>query len=93
MMDIKLNPNWKISHNEVLDIDPVLFNLLESIQQQGSLKKATEQTGVSYRFTWGLFGKWDKLLGQPLIILERARGETLSVLGEKPLNANKQLLA
>ena len=92
-MDIKLNLNWTISHDEVLDIDPVLFNLLESIQQQGSLKKATEQTGVSYRFAWGLFGKWDKLLGQPLIILERGRGATLSVLGEKLLNANNQLLA
>lgn len=38
-MDIKLNLNWTISPDEVLDIDPVLFNLLELIQQQDSLKK------------------------------------------------------
>lgn len=92
-MDIKINFEWQVNNGEDLTIDPILFQLLAEIQQQGSLKQATAKTNVSYRFAWGLLTKWEVFLNQPLVILERGRGASLSPIGVKLLNANLQLQA
>jgi len=92
-MNIELTLNWQITRSEQQNIDPVLFPLLTAIQHLGSLRRATDEVKVSYRFAWGLLAKWEQLLGQPLVILQRGRGANLSPTGEKLLNANSQLLA
>ena len=92
-MNINLSFNWQITQTEQHDINPLLFPLLAAVSQLGSLRHATEKLKVSYRFAWGLLAKWEELLGQPLVILERGRGASLSPAGEKLLNANIQLLA
>lgn len=92
-MNIELTLNWQINQSEQQNIDPVLFPLLTAIYHLGSLRRATDEINVSYRFAWGLLAKWEQLLGMPLVILERGRGATLSPTGEKLLNANVQLLA
>jgi putative molybdopterin biosynthesis protein len=71
----------------------VLFSLLTAINHLSSLRRATDEVKVSYRFAWGLLAKWEQLLGQPLVILQRGRGANLSPTGEKLLHANVQLLA
>lgn len=92
-MNIQLSLNWQITQSEQQNIDPVLFPLLTAIHDLGSLRRATDEVKVSYRFAWGLLAKWEHLLGQPLVILERGRGAYLSPTGQKLLNANVQLLA
>ena len=93
-MEIKFSFLWHIDHDHQSQaVDPILFRLLAIIQKEGSLKEATLQTKVSYRFAWGLLNKWEALLGKPLVILERGRGARLSAIGEKLLNANQNLLA
>ncbi|WP_438970313.1 substrate-binding domain-containing protein [Methylophaga sp.] len=93
-MDIKINFHWQLSQQgDTHNIDAVLFQLLEAVQREGSLKKATDKTLVSYRFAWGLLNKWESLLGQPLVILERGRGAKLSSIGEKLMHSNRQLSA
>jgi len=90
IMEIKLNFNWQIAQH---DIDPVLFQLLNEIQRQGSLQQATKQAGVSYRFAWGLLNKWQETIGQPLVILERGRGASLSAVGECLLSSHQKIAA
>jgi len=92
-MDIKLSLNWQINDDQQHNVDPIMFQLLETIQKDGSLKSAVSKANVSYRFAWGLLVKWEKQLGQPLVILERGRGASLSPSGEKLLNAHRQLTA
>lgn len=92
-MDIKITLNWQITTEQRLDIDPVLFQLLESIQNKGSLSQAVTDTSVSYRFAWGLLSKWEQHLGKPLVLMERGRGASLTTLGETLLNAQRQLTA
>jgi len=89
-MEIKLNFRWQVDKQ---GIDPVLFRLLESIQQEGSLQQATKIHNVSYRFAWGLLNQWQAILGQPLVILERGRGAKLSAIGHKLLSTEQTLLA
>ncbi len=93
-MEIKIDFHWQLTqHGKPHHIDDILFQMLEAIQQEGSLKQATEKLGVSYRFAWGLLNKWEALLGQPLVILERGRGARLAVVGEKLMHANRHLSA
>jgi putative molybdopterin biosynthesis protein len=44
---------------------------------------------MSYRHVWGLTGKWEKLLGRPLVVLQQGRGATLTEFGEKLLWAQR----
>jgi molybdate transport repressor ModE-like protein len=93
-MDININFHWQMRlDGENHDLDMILFQLLEAVQSQGSLKKATDMLGVSYRFAWGLVNKWEDLLGHPLVILERGRGAHLAPAGEKLMHANRHLSA
>jgi molybdate transport repressor ModE-like protein len=93
-MDIKIKFHWQLNqYGDQHDIEAVLFKLLEAVQTEGSLKKATNRVGVSYRFAWGLLNKWEKVLGKPLVALERGRGANLSESGEKLMHANRQLSA
>jgi molybdate transport repressor ModE-like protein len=80
-----------MNHQGQHQLDPVLFSLLQAIDELGSLKLATDNVGVSYRFAWGLLNKWQDVLGQPLVKLERGRGANLSQVGQLVLNAKHQL--
>lgn len=93
-MDVKINFRWQLNHQgDNHNIDTILFQMLEAVQLEGSLKKATDKLGVSYRFAWGLVNKWEALLGQPLVILERGRGARLAPAGEKLMHGNRHLSA
>ncbi len=93
-MDIDLQLGWQLTLNDKRHtVEPVLFQLLTAIKQAGSLKKATEDCKVSYRYAWGLLNKWQTVLGQALVILEPGRGAHLSSLGDKLIHADLQLNA
>jgi molybdate transport repressor ModE-like protein len=93
-MDVKINFHWQLSqHGDSYNVDPILFQMLEAVQTEGSLQKATDKLGVSYRFAWGLMNKWQDLLGHPLVILERGRGARLAPAGEKLMHGNRHLAA
>lgn len=93
-MDIKLKFSWQLDDRDThTQIEPVLFDLLEAIQTEGSLKKATDKVTVSYRYAWGMLNKWQEMFGQPLVQMSRGQGTLLSPVGEKLMNANRQLQA
>ncbi len=46
---------------------PGVYNLLKTIQKTGTLKEASQQLGMSYRYAWGLIKKAEGKLGEPLI--------------------------
>ncbi|HEY2684727.1 MAG TPA: substrate-binding domain-containing protein [Steroidobacteraceae bacterium] len=45
-----------------------LFELLTAVLEGGSIRRAAEGLGKSYRYVWGALRKWEKTLGQPLVI-------------------------
>jgi molybdate transport system regulatory protein len=63
-----------------LDTDDGLFFgtgralLLERIEKHGSLKKAAEELGMSYRAAWGKIKQSEKILGFELITRNSRRG-------------------
>lgn len=92
MMKFDFEIRWKTLADESEELNPRLLTLLKEIRDRGSLKQATDATGVSYRFAWELFRTWNLRFGMPLALFERGRGAKLSELGEKLLWA-EQLLA
>jgi len=46
---------------------PGVYNLLKVIERTGTLKEASQQLGMSYRYAWGLIKKAEEKLGEPLI--------------------------
>ncbi len=46
---------------------PGVYNLLTAIERTGTLKEASQQLGMSYRYAWGLIKKAEEKLGEPLI--------------------------
>ena len=71
--------------------DRLLLQLLEAIRVSGSIAGAAKAANVSYRHAWGTLGHWEKLLGGPVVTLQRGRGATLSPLGEQLLDAESRI--
>ena len=93
MFRVKVNCSWFLDREVPQELDGPLFPLLQAIRESGSLGKAAKQVGTSYRYAWGLVGKWQALLGQPLVLKERGRGARLAPLGETLLWAERRLRA
>jgi putative molybdopterin biosynthesis protein len=45
-----------------------LFELLAAVLENGSIRHAAKSMGTSYRYAWDALRKWEKALGEPLII-------------------------
>ena len=49
-------------------LDNPLFELLAAVLESGSIRHAAQSMGTSYRYVWDALRKWEKALGEPLII-------------------------
>jgi molybdate transport repressor ModE-like protein len=84
-MDLQLSARWLAANEE---LDPRILPLLRAVARTGSLNQAVSSLKLSYRLAWGLLGKTERLLDQPLVVLERGRGARLSPLGERLVAAD-----
>lgn len=66
--------------------------LLSKIQQYGSLRKAAEEMGMSYRAAWGKIKKSEEILGEKLIdhIGSKREGYRLTDMGKMLMEAYSQ---
>jgi molybdate transport repressor ModE-like protein len=93
-MHISFGLSWFYGDKDQQAIEEALLRLLEAIRKQGSLKRAAEETRLSYRHAWGLLKKWETEFNSPLVVLQRGRnhGASLTPLGEKLLSAHLTLV-
>lgn len=80
-MHIKAGLEWQINDER---LEPALLALLDAIVEYGSLQQASEACGLSYRHSWGLLKKLEKLFNSPLVQQQRGRtgGTLLTQLGQ-----------
>lgn len=83
-MTLRLIPRWQAGD---ADLDPRLVPLLRMVAKEGSLNRAVSRLRMSYRHAWGLLGKMESVVGQPLVTMERGRGARLTLVAEKLLEA------
>ena len=93
-MHISFGLSWFYGDKDRQAIEEALLRLLQAIRDQGSLKRAAEETRLSYRHAWGLLKKWETEFNSPLVTMQRGRnhGASLTALGEKLLNAHLTLV-
>ncbi|MEY3380570.1 MAG: hypothetical protein RL468_1168 [Pseudomonadota bacterium] len=70
-----------------------LLDLLNAVQDSGSISGAARQLGLSYRHVWGELKRWQEKLGQELIVWEKGQAALLSEFGSKLLWAERQAQA
>ena len=70
-----------------------LMDLLQAVQEEGSIAAAARRLGHSYRHTWGELRRWEAELGRGLVVWERGQAACLTAFGEKLLWAERQAQA
>jgi putative molybdopterin biosynthesis protein len=70
-----------------------LMQLLQAVQQQGSMLAAAKAMGLSYRHVWGELKRWEKELGQPLLVWERGQAAQLTQFAQRLIYAEAQAQA
>ena len=93
MFEVSFNYSWLPGQPVNKSGEAQLFAMLEGIHKDGSLRAAVNRAGLSYRYAWGLIGRWEALFGQKLVIMQRGRGTHLTPLGEKLLWAQQRVQA
>lgn len=98
MFKVSIRPRWELSSPDAAEFlaegDMTrLLALLSCIEQSGSINKACDVVGLSYRYAWGLLQEAERTFGQQLLSKSRGRGTTLMPFAEKLLWAEKRVLA
>jgi molybdate transport repressor ModE-like protein len=94
MLKVHIRPHWEISFSADAPLDTaVLLSLLLAIQDHGSIASAARETGLSYRYAWGLLREAEALFGEPLLDTGRGRGTTLTALAQKLVWADRRIAA
>lgn len=93
MFTVHFHYTWLPQNEGAKSGEMLLFGLLDGIHREGSLRAAAKHVGLSYRYAWGLLGRWGEQFGQPLAVLEQGRGANLTALGEKLLWAQQRVQA
>lgn len=74
-----------------VEVEPVLFRLLQGILDGGNLNHAAGVCGVSYRHAWGLLREWEGHFGAPLVVTRQGRGARVAPFGEALLAADARV--
>jgi molybdate transport repressor ModE-like protein len=93
MLQVSIKPQWTISRTGGAPLAERTVALLVSVAEFGSLLKACQAMGVSYRHAWQLIRQSEELLGAPLLRMERGKGSSLSPLAEKLVWADRRIAA
>jgi len=67
-----------------------LFDLLQAVQQHGSIRHAALATGASYRHVWGQLKQWEAVLAEPLVTWIKGQPARLTPFAERLLWAERR---
>ncbi len=94
MCKVRINPHGEITRGSGQALDTsVLLALLRAIEETGSIARAAQVVGLSYRYAWGLLRDAEELFGYSLMQTGRGRGTQLSPLAEKLIWADRRIAA
>ncbi len=72
---------------------PRVIEVLVKVHEHGSLSGACQHLDLSYRHVWDLIHQGEAMFGQPLMLMARGKGSTLTALGEKLVWADRRIAA
>lgn len=94
MLKVEISADWLLRQADgAVTSLPQLLALLQSVRQLGSIIKAAEACGMSYRHAWGLLNEFDVRFGAQLLNKVRGQGTVLTPLAEKLIWADLRIKA
>jgi molybdate transport repressor ModE-like protein len=99
MNKVTIKPHWSIQRDSELAAELTgslpnrVIDVLTHVHELGSVAQACKALNMSYRHAWELIRQGDTFFGQPLMLLERGRGSSLTPLGEKLVWADRRIAA
>lgn len=93
MHKVRIKPVWTLSNPSGQELPTRVLELLTEVQVHGSLSKACQVAGASYRHAWSLIRDAEAQLGHPLLSMSRGKGSTLSPLAQKLVWAGHRIQA
>ena len=93
MIRIEIAPQWRFRKDGDTQSMLVLLDFLNDIRASGTITRAAEQAGFSYRHAWNLIESWGKFFEAPLVERQRGKGTALTPLGERLVWAGQRLQA
>ena len=70
-----------------------MIDLLQAVSAQGSISAGARALGLSYRHVWGELKRWEKELGNELVVWEKGQSARLTEFGAKLMWAERQAQA
>lgn len=72
------------------ELENPLFDLLSALQRHGSISRAAQAQGQSYRHMWGALKQWEAVLATPLVLWAKGRHARLTPFAQRLLWAERQ---
>ena len=67
MFKVAIRPQWEVRGPQGQPLPPRLIELLVAVAEHRQLAEACRQTGLSYRYAWGLLRDVERDFGVPLL--------------------------
>lgn len=93
MQQVHLAYNLSQAKAQTSKLGNPLMQLLQAVQEDGSMLAASKSLGLSYRHVWGEFKRWEKELGEPLLVWERGQAAQLTPFAQRLIYAEAQAQA
>jgi molybdate transport repressor ModE-like protein len=93
MHKVSIRTQWTIRQGEGEGLSARLLDLLAQVHEQGSLLRACQASGASYRHAWQLVRQGEAQLGVQLLVMERGKGSKLTPIAEKLVWAGHLIVA
>jgi putative molybdopterin biosynthesis protein len=90
MFNVRLGYAWLPDAEPAAD-PHLLIRLLDAIAVSGSLQRAADTTGVSYRHAWGVLERAGATLGKSLVVKARGRGTQLTQFARTLQHADRRV--
>ncbi len=68
-----------------------LFDLLSAVHESGSIQRAAQALGASYRHTWGQLKRWEAVTGEPLVTWAQGQPARLTPFADRLLWAETRV--
>lgn len=93
MKQVAIRPQWSIQDTSGPQLPPRLIDLLVHVSEAGSLQQAALNLGLSYRHAWDLVRQGEDFFQNPLLVMARGKGSSLTELGARIVWADRRIHA
>lgn len=91
--NLSIVPNWRLQDLRGETLHVTFLPLLAALGKTQKLTAAAKLCGLSYRHAWNILRDAELFFGQPVTLMERGRGASLTDLGQVLLQANQRIEA